>query len=110
MMIPKTISRRQGPRESGRVRCPAHLAFVAQQPCAVPGCSRAVQVHHLTHAAPKARGLKSPDSATVPLCAEHHTGQTGVHHRGDERAWWLSIGVDPLALAERLWRERTGES
>ncbi|CAH2606275.1 conserved protein of unknown function (plasmid) [Rhodovastum atsumiense] len=101
--LAKTRSRRRAPRQR-RVRSCPHLAYVASLPCAVPWCrSCDITVHHLTHAEPKARGLKASDAATVPLCVEHHLGRTGVHHRGDERAWWESIGVDAIALAARLW-------
>lgn len=100
-----------------RHRCPAHLRFVAQQPCIAchltwPAPDRArmlcvvvTQAHHLTHAQPKARGLKAGDQWTVPLCVPHHdpNSRNSVHFAGDERAWWSARGVDPLPIAERLW-------
>lgn len=92
-----------------RIRSKAHLARIRTLPCCIPGChGQPVDAHHLTHAEPKARGLKSGDNWTVPLCHTiHHTAQTGdgVHARGNERGWWASWGIDPIALAARLWAE-----
>ena len=83
-----------------RVRSAAHMAFVAEHPCIVCGWPD-VQVHHLTCGPePKARGLKASDSYTVPLCPRHHDA---LHQRGDERAFWHALGIDPIAAAERLW-------
>jgi hypothetical protein len=94
MLIPKPV----------RERSAGHLARVRQMSCSVPGCCAAgpVQAHHLTIAQPKARGLKASDACAVPLCHQHHDA---LHRRGDERAWWDAVGVDPIALAESLWRE-----
>ena len=85
-----------------RPRSKKHLAFVGGLPCCYPGCGRESQVHHLTIAQPKARGLKAGDNWTVPLCVLHHNA---LHSRGNERSWWEDIGIDPLALAASLWDE-----
>ena len=98
MLIPKPV----------RMRSKEHLARVRTLRCCVHGCAGwPVEVHHLTHAQPKARGLKSGDQWCVSLCAAHHnpTSHGSVHHAGDERAWWGSLGIDPMAIAERLWNE-----
>jgi hypothetical protein len=62
-----------------------HMGRVAQLPCAV--CRRlgfltyGVQVHHLR----AGQGSKrASDFDTLPLCAEHHTGDTGVHGLGSK--------------------------
>jgi hypothetical protein len=49
----------------------------------------------------RAMGRKVSDEFTVPLCRGHHRE---VHHRGDEAAWWKSIGIDPTDIARALWR------
>ena len=104
--IPKTSSRRAGPAKGDRTASKAHLAYVAAQPCAVPGCRAKANVHHLRLAGAGAcAGKRSGDDRTVPLCLQHHQGNGGVHQRGDEAAWWDGIGVDPIELAEQLWRE-----
>ena len=38
----------------------------------------------------------------VPLCAIHHTEN---HTTGDERGWWQERKIDPLSIAEELWRK-----
>jgi hypothetical protein len=45
-------------------------------------------------------GRKVSDRFTVPICRLHHRQ---LHRRGDERAWWQSQGIDPLAIAASLW-------
>jgi hypothetical protein len=37
----------------------------------------------------------------VPLCRSHHRA---VHRAGDERAWWRTVGIDPLKVARKLWK------
>jgi hypothetical protein len=101
-----------------RERSEAHRKFVATIPCLV--CRRGEPVprwhmlgdvvsqsHHLTHAQPRARGLKVSDAYSVPLCVPHHdpNHRGSVHHDGDEAAWWELWGIDPLAEAARLWNE-----
>jgi hypothetical protein len=46
--------------------------------------------------------LKVSDEFAVPLCAIHHDE---THATGDERQWWKERKIDPLAVAERLWRQ-----
>ena len=89
-----------------RIRSRAHLARVGSLPCCIPGCEAGpVQVHHLTHVQPKARGLKAGDQWSVPLCLRHHLGDGGVHTGGREGPWWAAYGVDPIKLAASLWAE-----
>ena len=45
-------------------------------------------------------GRKVSDRFTVPICRLHHRE---LHRRGNERAWWQSQGLDPLAAAAILW-------
>ena len=45
-------------------------------------------------------GRKVSDRFTVPICRLHHRE---LHQRGDERAWWQSQGINPLAIAAALW-------
>lgn len=103
LAFPKTSSRNRAPKLR-RVCAPAHLGYVAEQPCAVPGCLAPANVHHprlpWTDAC---AGRRASDSHSVPLCREHHQGRTGVHARGDEAAWWAMIGVDPERLSGGLW-------
>jgi hypothetical protein len=78
-----------------------HLKFVAKQPCLVCGRLPA-DPHHLRFAQPRALGRKTSDEFTVPLCRLHHRE---LHRRGDEKAWWRDLGVDPVPVALGLWRQ-----
>jgi len=46
-------------------------------------------------------GRRVSDEFAVPLCRTHHRA---VHRHGDEVAWWKSAGIDPAAIAQRLWQ------
>jgi hypothetical protein len=85
--------------EPRRYRDRAHLEFVASQPCLVCG-RRPSDAHHLRFAQPRALGRRVSDEFTVPLCRTHHRV---LHRRGDEAAWWESVKVDPVAVAQKLW-------
>jgi hypothetical protein len=89
LLLPRTPRRRE----------PAHLRFVASQPCLVCG-RRPSDAHHLRFAQPRALGRKVSDEFTVPLCRTHHRQ---VHQTGDELQWWLDIDIDPLPIARNLW-------
>jgi hypothetical protein len=98
---------RSRPRErrQRRVTDPGHLAYVASLPCCVPGCGRRATVHHLRClGSSAAAGRRSGDDETVPLCHEHHQGDTGVEAIG-ERKFWPMHGIVPLVLAARLRAE-----
>jgi ERF superfamily len=78
-----------------------HLRFVATQPCLV--CGRTpTDPHHVKFAEQRAISREVSDRFTVPICRLHHRE---LHRRGDERAWWQKQGIDPLAVASRLWAD-----
>ena len=87
--------------EPRRVRDREHVKFVAGHPCLICG-RRPADPHHLRFAQSRALGRKVSDEFTVPLCRGHHRE---VHRCGDEAAWWAKVGVDPLGVANALWRE-----
>ena len=87
--------------EPKRLRSKEHLRFVARQPCLVCGRTPA-QAHHIRYAQPRGLGIKVSDEFTVPLCAIHHSENPAT---GDERRWWGERKIDPLVVAERLWRK-----
>ena len=87
--------------EPRRVRDREHVKFVAGHPCLICGRHPA-DPHHLRFAQSPALGRKVSDEFTVPLCRGHHRE---VHRCGDEAAWWAKAGVEPLAVANALWRE-----
>ena len=84
-----------------RIRDKQHLDFVASKPCIVCG-RQPSDIHNLRFAQPRALGLKVSDDFTVPLCRTHHRE---LHRRGNEIDWWESVGLKPLEVAQRLWRE-----
>ena len=50
---------------------------------------------------PRALGWKVSDEFVAPLCRIHHRA---VHRVGDERGWWKQVGIDPIKIARKLWR------
>ena len=92
-----------------RFRSARHLARLRTLPCCVPGCRKGpVDAHHLTHVQKRGLGQKASDSLAVPLCRfGHHSAASnnGVHHVGNERAWWAALGIDPEPIAAVLWAE-----
>jgi hypothetical protein len=86
--------------EPRRYRDRAHLEYVSFQPCLVCG-RRPSDAHHIRFSQPRAMGRRVSDEYTVPLCRSHHRA---LHRRGDERAWWESVKIDPLVIAREMWR------
>jgi hypothetical protein len=85
---------------SRRYRNREHLRYVARQPCLVCG-RKPSDPHHLRFAQPRALGRKASDEFTVPLCRIHHRL---VHRVGNEGAWWQEVGIDPIKVANNLWK------
>ncbi len=83
-----------------RYRNREHLRFVARQACLVCGRNPS-DPHHLRYLQPRALGRKASDEFAVPLCRVHHRA---VHRVGDERAWWMQTGIDPIKVARKLWK------
>lgn len=95
-------------RSRGRERDAAHLAFVRRLPCVATyvrtgvltyGC-QAAHVRMVRDGKPGGMGVKPSDCWTVPLTPDEHDRQT---NRGGERGYWSELGVDPIALADRLY-------
>jgi hypothetical protein len=84
-----------------RYRNREHLRSIVKMPCLVCG-RKPSDPHHLRYAQPRALGRKASDEFVVPLCRMHHRE---VHRAGDERAWWKAAGIDPLKVAQKLWKE-----
>jgi hypothetical protein len=87
--------------EPKRIRCKEHLRYVASQPCVI--CGRLPShPHHVRYAQSRGIGLKVSDEFVVPLCAIHHPQ---LHQTTKERKWWQERKIDPLMIADALWRE-----
>lgn len=54
-----------------------HLAWVASQPCSIPGCPNRSNVHHI-----REHGEPRDHFKTIPLCWDHHQGDGGLHGLG----------------------------
>ena len=84
-----------------RKRDKAHRDFVCSQPCLV--CGRlSSDAHHIQFGQPRALGRKVSDEFTVPLCRVHHRD---LHRGNDEKAWWDAANIEPMEIAQKLWRE-----
>lgn len=100
---PKVKHARTKPKQ-GRERDEGHLAYLRQLPCATCGL-QPVDAAHVRYAdLSRGKGLtgmsrKPDDKWAVPLCRSCHRKQHGVN----ERKFWIDAGIDPLALAERLF-------
>ena len=84
-----------------RLRDKTHLRFVAKQPRLVCG-RQPCDAHHLRFAQSRGLSLKVSDEFTVPLCRAHHRE---LHRTGKETDWWAKSGLEPIALARKLWLE-----
>jgi len=84
-----------------RYRNREHLRYVMQQPCLICG-RKPSDPHHLRYMQPRALGRKASDEFAVPLCRVHHRA---AHRVGDERAWWKAVGIAPIKIARRLWKQ-----
>ena len=90
--------------EPKRIRNKAHLKSITRLPCVVCG-RHPTQAHHIQFAQPRALGRKVGDEYTIPLCAIHHRQ---LHDAGNEREWWRRQQIDPLKVADALWRQGLG--
>lgn len=96
--------------DRGRVRDNGYLAFLRRQPCVigekygqVACCDGPTQAAHIRYGKPgelpTGMQRKPNDDRCTPLCAHHHAQQ----HASGERWWWQHWGLDPFAVAERLF-------
>lgn len=82
-----------------------YLKWLHELPCIVTG-TRPVDAAHVSYADPiygkreRGKSEKADDRWAVPLCRAEHDKQ---HQIGDERAYWRSVGIDPLRVALALY-------
>ena len=108
-----TKARLKSPKaDRGRVRDNGFLAFLRRQPCAC-GCGAPApsDAAHIRMASPE-RGklptgmqVKPSDRFAVPLRRACHERQ----HSMSEARFWSERGIDPFAVADRLYAEYRGE-
>jgi hypothetical protein len=87
--------------EPRRIRDREHVRSVRHHGCLVCGRTPS-DAHHLRFTQKRALGRKVSDEFTVPLCRGHHRE---LHRYGDEAAWWIKLGLDPIIPARTLWLE-----
>jgi len=90
------------PKKQTRLRCPAHLKFIRQHFCCVPGCDRRpIEAAHVRHGTdPQALGAKPGDNWTISLCSDHHRQ---LHANGSEADFEAWHGINLIELAREFW-------
>lgn len=90
---------------------PAYLEMIRQLPCIKCGlepCGEAAHVR-LTSAAFHKRGgmqRKPEDRWALPLDRGCHQTDPDALHRRGEYLFWAELGLNPLLICERLYRQR----
>lgn len=90
---------------------PAYLAMVRQCPCLRCGldpCWEAAHVRMSSGARGKAGGMrkKPDDKYALPLCSPCHTRDPDSQHKVGELIFWHRVGLNPLAVCDRLHARR----
>jgi hypothetical protein len=90
---------------------PYYLHFVRQCPCLYCGMQPAGEAAHVrfasgAHHKASGMGMKPPDRWALPLCGEHHRLSDKSQHNKGERAFWEELGINPLLVATRLYKQR----
>lgn len=87
-----------------RIRDEAHLAFIRRLPSVLSG-QYGTEACHIRYGDPLYRkkhtgkSQKPDDCWTLPLTPDEHRNQ----HSENEKQWWLDRGIDPLAMARKLY-------
>jgi hypothetical protein len=95
--------RQREPRE----RDERHLRAIRACPCVL--CKGEAEAAHVRYGDPERgkRGVgigeRPSDCWVCPLCPQHHRLADDSQHSGNERLFWTRHGIDPLALAARLY-------
>jgi hypothetical protein len=91
-----------------RVRDSKYLSFVAKMPSVI-SARKPVHVAHVRYGDPErgkpstGMGEKPSDKWTLPLTPEEHMVGVRSQHANNEKEWWKSHGVDPIAVCEALY-------
>lgn len=91
-------------------KSPTHLDQIRRLPCLLSGGpAEAAHIRFADAAYDKPEtgaGRKPDDRWCVPLSPLLHRLNKGCQHDSNEREWWAQFGVDPLKVAELLWKHR----
>jgi hypothetical protein len=100
-----------------RVKCEKHLTFVRNLPCLVCHDNTSTEAAHVRFSdlgmnkRQTGKSERPDDKWAVPLCGKHHRDQhamRGTDELTGEKVFWLTVGIDPIKVAARLWAV-TGE-
>ena len=94
---PKPGKRKKVPKDTPETI--AHKNWVASQLCMIPRCLDRSSVHHI-----RINGEPKDHFKTIPLCHEHHQGDTGIHGMGKHA--WRKIYGHELDMLEELMRKK----
>lgn len=106
-IVPPPTAFRTSARKQPREQDGDHLAFIRMLSCLVSGRRDGIEAAHVRYGdalfakRETGKGEKPSDCWAVPLHRDQHRDQ---HARGDEAAWWRSVGIDPLQVALALHR------
>src|SRR5689334_11787666 len=90
-MLPRKI-KKEKVRQSDRIRCPGHLAWVRKFACCVSGCNAGpIEAAHVRVGTDGGMGMKPSDSWVISLCHAHHLMQHVTGEIYFERAWNLDM-------------------
>lgn len=101
--------RQRQPRE----RVQGFITWLHTLPCSNPQCpgGHPIEAAHVRMTDLEAgkrytgKAERPSDRWAVPLCSWCHREGPQAQHRGSEAAFWQRVGVDPIALAKKIWRD-----
>lgn len=100
MTLPKRRKRNSG--RDGRIRCPAHLAWVRGFECCAKvywsSCAGPIEAAHVRTGTDGGMGMKPSDNWAISLCRAHHRLQHSIGEANFEREY----GIDMKALAQEF--------
>ena len=108
--IEKTNSRSRF--DKNQKKFPDYRQKIRDCGCIIPGCGAPAQCAHLRFSCVAygkvnpGVGSKPHDKFSLPLCQWHHLDAPDAQHKQNEEEFWASWGIDPLAVAARLWEAR----
>lgn len=93
-------------------RDPIFLSLVRQCPCIRCGmdpCGEAAHIRITSAAFNKKGGMskKPADRWAISLCAGCHREERDALHRTGEYLFWQQLGINPLLVCEKLYKQRS---
>lgn len=102
--LPKRRKReRFNSREETHYRNASYLKHIRGFRCTIADkheCEGRIEAAHVRNGTDGGLSVKPSDFFTVPLCCGAHREQ----HQVGEQTFWTRYGIDPLKVADRLWK------